>query len=106
MEGMKSARKNDGGEVGRYQLAFCYVCFTELLVLLEHLINGVFVYVLLAASDLSEQIKASTKETHVRAENTELMLSYQKGQITLPQYKVQLHPLNNFSSVSVYTVLI
>lgn len=41
-----------------------------------------------AASDLSEQIKAATKDNHVRAENTQLMLSYQKGQITLPQYKV------------------
>ncbi|XP_059204955.1 heme oxygenase 1a [Centropristis striata] len=41
-------------------------------------------------SDLSEQIKAATKDNHVRAENTELMLSYQKGQITLPQYKVLL----------------
>ncbi|XP_075888671.1 heme oxygenase 1a [Nelusetta ayraudi] len=40
--------------------------------------------------DLSEQIKAATKENHVRAENTQLMLSYQKGQITLPQYKVLL----------------
>lgn len=44
-----------------------------------------------AASDLSEQIKAATKDNHVRAENTQLMLSYQKGQITLPQYKVQLY---------------
>lgn len=38
--------------------------------------------------DLSEQIKAVTKESHVRAENTELMLSYQRGQVTLAQYKV------------------
>ncbi|XP_042360165.1 heme oxygenase 1a [Plectropomus leopardus] len=57
MENMKSARKDDTGDVG---------------------------------SDLSEQIKAATKENHVRAENTQLMLSYQKGQITLPQYKVLL----------------
>ncbi|CAJ1075722.1 heme oxygenase 1a [Xyrichtys novacula] len=57
MENMKSARKNDEGEVG---------------------------------SDLSEQIKAATKNNHIRAENTQLMLSYQKGQITLPQYKVLL----------------
>uniref|UniRef100_A0A3Q0T8R9 Heme oxygenase n=1 Tax=Amphilophus citrinellus TaxID=61819 RepID=A0A3Q0T8R9_AMPCI len=40
--------------------------------------------------DLSEQIKAATKDNHVRAENTQLMLSYQKGQITLVQYKVLL----------------
>uniref|UniRef100_A0A3Q0T3M4 Heme oxygenase n=1 Tax=Amphilophus citrinellus TaxID=61819 RepID=A0A3Q0T3M4_AMPCI len=43
-----------------------------------------------ASSDLSEQIKAATKDNHVRAENTQLMLSYQKGQITLVQYKVLL----------------
>lgn len=41
-------------------------------------------------SDLSEQIKVATKDNHIRAENTQLMLSYQKGQITLPQYKVLL----------------
>lgn len=41
-------------------------------------------------NDLSEQIKAVTKDSHVRAENTELMLSYQKGEITLPQYKLLL----------------
>ncbi|XP_072225754.1 heme oxygenase 1a [Leuresthes tenuis] len=43
-----------------------------------------------AGSDLSELIKAATKDNHVRAENTQLMLSYQKGQITLSQYKVLL----------------
>uniref|UniRef100_A0A3Q4GZP2 Heme oxygenase n=1 Tax=Neolamprologus brichardi TaxID=32507 RepID=A0A3Q4GZP2_NEOBR len=57
MDTMKSARKNETGEVG---------------------------------SDLSEQIKAATKDNHVRAENTQLMLSYQKGEITLVQYKVLL----------------
>ncbi|XP_028261680.1 heme oxygenase [Parambassis ranga] len=40
--------------------------------------------------DLSEQIKKVTKEAHVRAENTELMLSFQRGQVTLPQYKLLL----------------
>ncbi|XP_015247404.1 PREDICTED: heme oxygenase-like [Cyprinodon variegatus] len=40
--------------------------------------------------DLSEQIKEVTKESHVRAENTELMLSFQKGQVTLPQFKLLL----------------
>ncbi|KAI4883899.1 hypothetical protein NFI96_020543, partial [Prochilodus magdalenae] len=40
--------------------------------------------------DLSEQIKAATKESHVRAENTQLMLAYQRGQVTLPQYKLLL----------------
>ncbi|MED6293844.1 hypothetical protein CHARACLAT_014828 [Characodon lateralis] len=40
--------------------------------------------------DLSEQIKEVTKDSHVRAENTELMLSFQRGQVTLPQYKLLL----------------
>ncbi|XP_026215286.1 heme oxygenase 1a [Anabas testudineus] len=67
MENMKSARKDEAGEVG---------------------------------SDLSEQIKAATKENHVRAENTQLMLSYQKGQITVTQYKVLLCSL-----YEIYTAL-
>ncbi|KAL0993044.1 hypothetical protein UPYG_G00102560 [Umbra pygmaea] len=50
--------------------------------------------------DLSDQIKAVTKDIHVRAENTELMLSYQKGQITLPQYKLLL-----FSLYEIYKAL-
>ncbi|XP_026071853.1 heme oxygenase [Carassius auratus] len=41
-------------------------------------------------SDLSEQIKAATKDVHVRAENTQLMLNYQKGLITQTQYKLLL----------------
>ncbi|XP_076584987.1 heme oxygenase-like [Chaetodon auriga] len=40
--------------------------------------------------DLSEQIKKVTKDSHVRAENTELMLSFQRGQVTLQQYKLLL----------------
>lgn len=40
--------------------------------------------------DLSEQIKKVTKDSHVRAENTELMLSFQRGKVTLPQYKLLL----------------
>nr|QRV61383.1 heme oxygenase-like protein [Rachycentron canadum] len=40
--------------------------------------------------DLSEQIKKVTKDSHVRAENTELMLSFQRGQVTLTQYKLLL----------------
>ncbi|KAG9264339.1 heme oxygenase 1 [Astyanax mexicanus] len=43
-----------------------------------------------AGSDLSEQIKEITKDAHVRAENTQLMLNYQKGQITQAQYKLLL----------------
>ncbi|CAL9693466.1 unnamed protein product [Knipowitschia caucasica] len=41
-------------------------------------------------SDLSEQIKAATLEVHERAENTQLMICFQKGQITRTQYKVLL----------------
>ncbi|XP_034045729.1 heme oxygenase 1a isoform X1 [Thalassophryne amazonica] len=41
-------------------------------------------------SDLSEQIKAATQDSHIKAENTQLMLNYQKGQIKLSQYKVLL----------------
>ncbi|XP_041641353.1 heme oxygenase-like [Cheilinus undulatus] len=40
--------------------------------------------------DLSEQIKQATKKSHERAENTELMLSFQRGKVTLPQYKLLL----------------
>lgn len=40
--------------------------------------------------DLSEQIKKVTKDSHVRAENTELMLSFQRGRVSLPQYKLLL----------------
>ncbi|KAJ8363359.1 hypothetical protein SKAU_G00121900 [Synaphobranchus kaupii] len=43
-----------------------------------------------ADCDLSEQIKSVTKDSHVRAENTELMLCYQRGQISLQQYKLLL----------------
>ncbi|MCJ8729967.1 hypothetical protein PDJAM_G00112420 [Pangasius djambal] len=42
--------------------------------------------------DLSEQIKAVTKESHVRAENTELMLAFQRGNINLQQHKVSHLP--------------
>ncbi|KAE8300037.1 Heme oxygenase [Larimichthys crocea] len=41
-------------------------------------------------TDLSEQIKKVTKDSHVRAENTELMLSFQRGRVTLQQYKLLL----------------
>ncbi|KAM9482196.1 heme oxygenase-like [Clarias gariepinus] len=43
--------------------------------------------------DLSEQIKSVTKESHVRAENTELMLAFQKANISLDQYKLLLSSL-------------
>uniref|UniRef100_A0A3B5MBJ4 heme oxygenase (biliverdin-producing) n=1 Tax=Xiphophorus couchianus TaxID=32473 RepID=A0A3B5MBJ4_9TELE len=45
-------------------------------------------------------LKPATKENHFRAENTQLMLSYQKGQITLQQYKVLL-----FSLYEIYKAL-
>ncbi|XP_076026504.1 heme oxygenase [Genypterus blacodes] len=44
----------------------------------------------IADRDLSEQIKMVTKESHTRAEKTELMLSFLKGQVTLKQYKLLL----------------
>ncbi|KAF3687552.1 Heme oxygenase [Channa argus] len=48
----------------------------------------------MADRDLSEQIKKVTKENHIRAENTQLMLSFQRGQVTLPQYKLLLCSLH------------
>lgn len=87
METMKSARKDDAGEVGRYELNHSkFSVFT--LKDVGWLIVS-FLWLSCALSDLSEQIKAATKDNHVRAENTQLMLSYQKGQITLVQYKVK-----------------
>ncbi|XP_057673132.1 heme oxygenase 1a [Corythoichthys intestinalis] len=50
-------------------------------------------------SDLSEQIKEATKDNHLKAENTELMLSYQRGEITLPQYKLLLCSLHEIYKV-------
>lgn len=44
----------------------------------------------LSDRDLSEQIKKVTKESHVRAENTELMLSFQRGKVIMQQYKLLL----------------
>lgn len=50
--------------------------------------------------DLSEQIKKVTKDSHVRAENTELMLSFQRGNVSMQQYKVtQFSILIDFSVV-------
>ncbi|XP_061882873.1 heme oxygenase-like [Entelurus aequoreus] len=47
-----------------------------------------------AEMDLSEQIKKVTMESHMRAENTELMLSFQKGQVSMQQYKLLLSSLH------------
>lgn len=49
-------------------------------------------------SDLSEQIKAVTKDSHTRAENTELMLSYQRGHVSLEQYQVNTHIIHHYVS--------
>lgn len=43
-----------------------------------------------SGSDLSEEIKRVTKDSHLRAENTQLMLDYQKGHVTLTEYKLLL----------------
>ncbi|KAM9792961.1 heme oxygenase [Neosynchiropus ocellatus] len=43
--------------------------------------------------DLSEDIKSMIKESHVQVQNTELMLSFLKGKVTLPQYKLLLSSL-------------
>ncbi|KAJ4944931.1 hypothetical protein JOQ06_013470 [Pogonophryne albipinna] len=40
--------------------------------------------------DRSEQIKKVTMEIHTRAEKTELMMSFMRGQVTLTQYKLLL----------------
>ncbi|MBN3309491.1 HMOX oxygenase, partial [Amia calva] len=50
--------------------------------------------------DLSELIKGATRQAHERAENTALMLRFQKGQITLPEHKLLLCCL-----YTVYTAL-
>lgn len=42
----------------------------------------------LSCRDLSEQIKKVTKDSHVRAEKTELMMSFQRGNVSVQQYKV------------------
>lgn len=60
--------------------------------LIMHPIRDVFLMrlpgICCCSRDLSEQIKKVTKDVHVRAESTELMLSFQRGQVTLQQYKV------------------
>ncbi|KAM3623072.1 uncharacterized protein V6R79_006444 [Siganus canaliculatus] len=45
-------------------------------------------------NDLSEQIKKVTKDSHVRAEKTELMMSFVRGQVTMQQYKLLLCSLH------------
>ncbi|CAL9700372.1 unnamed protein product [Knipowitschia caucasica] len=55
---------------------------------------------LLPERDLSELIKTATKDSHTRAENTELMLSFQRGRVSLPQYKLLLCSLHE-----IYTAL-
>lgn len=40
------------------------------------------------SQDLSEALKEATKEVHEEAENTQFMLSFQKGQVSLHEFKV------------------
>lgn len=60
--------------------------------LIMHPVKDVFLMrlpgICCCSRDLSEQIKKVTVDVHVRAENTELMLSFQRGQVSLQQYKV------------------
>lgn len=80
------------------------VCFQDVI----SCSKSFFCVLSVSLSDLSEQIKAATKDNHVRAENTQLMLSYQKGQITLPQYKVSSTHFTHLwakCSIHVYIVL-
>ncbi|XP_053107509.1 heme oxygenase 1 [Hemicordylus capensis] len=43
--------------------------------------------------DLSEALKESTKDVHEQAENTEFMKSFQKGQVSLREFKLYLASL-------------
>ncbi|XP_060632936.2 heme oxygenase 1 [Anolis sagrei] len=43
--------------------------------------------------DLSEALKESTKEVHVQAESTQFMESFQKGQVSLREFKLYLASL-------------
>ena len=58
-----------------------YVVFT--------LMSAFLSYPFSVRRDLSEQIKKVTMEIHTRAEKTELMMSFMRGQVTLAQYKVK-----------------
>lgn len=73
-----------------HSLFLCYLCqtCTRQKVVEATVQLAVWIDSFSSCRDLSEQIKKVTKESHVRAENTELMLSFQRGQVTLQQYKV------------------
>ncbi|XP_062989525.1 heme oxygenase 1 [Elgaria multicarinata webbii] len=43
--------------------------------------------------DLSEALKESTKEVHAEAESTEFMMSFQKGKVSLREFKLYLASL-------------
>ncbi|OCT83019.1 hypothetical protein XELAEV_18025555mg [Xenopus laevis] len=43
--------------------------------------------------DLSEALKETTKEVHVQAENTEFMRNFQKGQVSLEEFKLVMSSL-------------
>lgn len=40
------------------------------------------------STDLSELLKEATKEVHEQAENTPFMRNFQKGQVSLQEFKV------------------
>lgn len=40
------------------------------------------------STDLSELLKEATKEVHEQAENTPFMKNFQKGQVSLQEFKV------------------
>ncbi|MEE6520461.1 hypothetical protein FKM82_018346 [Ascaphus truei] len=46
-----------------------------------------------AFEDLSEALKEATKEVHVQAENTEFMRTFQKGQVSLNEFKLVMSSL-------------
>ncbi|XP_053577355.1 heme oxygenase 1 [Bombina bombina] len=46
-----------------------------------------------ALGDLSEALKEATKDVHVQAENTEFMRNFQKGQVSLREFKLVMSSL-------------
>lgn len=66
-----------------------HYCVRKYLILKHYKLSFLYwLWFISSCRDLSEQIKKVTKESHVRAENTELMMSFQRGQVSLTQYKV------------------
>lgn len=48
----------------------------------------VWLFFLRMSTDLSELLKEATKEVHEQAENTPFMRNFQKGQVSLQEFKV------------------